>query len=206
MVNHLKTGGPVRKTAQAPQADCAEQLEILYDHYRDACLNQKYYGHRYVHVERSNSGIEIAIAIGSATSTIGAWPLWQFGVGKVIWATIAGASTILAVVKPFLNYPEKMKKFGRLHAGYVEITTELREIVNNLRIARSLSNEALITYKRMRKMLTQLAREDEPNPNRRLIKRLQAEVNKEIPLHTLWFPPPYVLSMEEITTEYRENG
>ncbi len=58
MVNHLKTVAAVRKTAQAPHADCAEQLEILYDHYRDAFLNQKYYGHRYVHIERSNSAIE----------------------------------------------------------------------------------------------------------------------------------------------------
>ncbi len=57
----------------------------------------------------------------------------------------------------------------------------------------------------MRKMLTRLAREDEPNPKRRLIELLQAEVNKEIPLHTLWFPPPHVPATEEIITEYREN-
>jgi hypothetical protein len=104
-----------------------------------------------------------------------------------------------------MNYPEKMKKFGRLHAGYVEINTELREIVNNLRMTRGLSNDALITYKRARKRLTQLAREDEPNPKRRLIERLQTEVNKEIPLHMLWVPPSHSLSLEEITTEYREN-
>jgi hypothetical protein len=157
----------VRKTAQSPQADFAGQLEILYDHYRDACLNQKYYGYRYVHKERWNNGVEIAIAIGSAASTIGAWPLWQSSVGTVIWAGIAGISTILAVIKPFLNYPEKMKRFGQLHAGYAEVTAELREAVNNVRINRSLSSDALTAHQRARRMLTKLAREDEPNPTRK---------------------------------------
>jgi hypothetical protein len=182
----------VRKATQSSQADFAGQLEILYDHYRDACLNQKYYGHRYVHIERWNKGIEIAIAVGSATTTIGAWPLWQSGVGTVIWAGIAGISTILAVVKPFLNYPENMKRFGRLHVGYAEVTAELRETVNSVRINRSLSSEALTAHQRARRMLMKLAREDEPIADRKLIERLQAEVNKEIPASTLWLPPPHI--------------
>jgi hypothetical protein len=178
----------VRNTAQAPQSEFAGQLEILYDHYRDACLNQKYYGHRYQRIERWNSGIEITIAIGSATSTIGAWPLWQSNIGKVFWAAIAGVSTILAVMKPFLNYSEKMKRLSRLHMGYLEAAAELREAVNEVRVTKSLSAEASAIHKRVRKILMKLVKEDEPKPNRKLIERLQAEVNKEIPLHSLWFP------------------
>ena len=184
----------MRKATQSSQADLAVQLEILYDHYRDACLNQKYYGHRYVRIERWNKGIEIAIAVGSATTTIGAWPLWQSGVGTVIWAGIAGISTILAVVKPFLNYPENMKRFGSLHVGYAEVTAELRATLNSVRLHGSLSGEALTPHQRARRMLMKLAREDEPIADRKLIERLQAEVNKEIPANTLWLPPPHVSS------------
>ena len=78
----------------------AGQLEILYDHYRDACLNQKYYGHRYVHIERWNKGIEIAIAVGSATTTIGAWPLWQSG---VLQQTNANLGRYTAAANPRQN-------------------------------------------------------------------------------------------------------
>jgi hypothetical protein len=186
----------MRKPAQAPQADFVGQLKVLYNHYRDACLNQKYYGHRYVHVERWNKGVEIAIAIGSATSAIGAWPLWQSSVGKVIWAGVAAISTTLAVVKPFINYPEKMKRFERLHMGYAEVMAELREAVNNVQMNRNLSAETLAAHRRTRKILTKLAREDEPNPDRKLIQRLQAEVNKEIPAHSLWIPPIHGTSIE----------
>ena len=183
------------KAAHEPEAEArlSEQLEVLYDHYRDACLNQKYYGHRYVHSERWNNGLEIAIAIGSATSTIGAWPLWQSGVGKAIWAGIAGISTILAVLKPFINYPAKLKRFGELHGGYVAATAELREVVNSVRINGGLTDEALAAHQRASQMLTTLARNDEPNPNRKLIERLQVEVNREIPANRLWVPSTHAV-------------
>jgi hypothetical protein len=189
----------VRKTAHAPEAEArlTEQLEVLYDHYRDACLNQKYYGHRYVHAERWNKGLEIAIAIGSATSTIGAWPLWQSGVGKVIWAGIAGISTILAVLKPFINYPAKLKRLDELHVGYVGVTAELRELVNSVRINGGLSGDALAAHQAASKMLTKLARQDEPNPNRKLIQRLEVEVNREIPADRLWVPSAHAAQAKE---------
>src|SRR5262249_20732 len=81
-------------------------------------------------------------------------------------------------LRPFINYPAKLNRFGELHGGYVAATAGLREVVNTVRINGGLSGEAVAAHQRATQMLTTLERNDEPNPNRKLIEGLQVEVNR----------------------------
>jgi len=128
------------------------QLRYIYNSYRTALLNQKYYGHR------------------------------------LLWLAISGLATVLGVVKPILNLSGKIETYSKLYAGYSGIRLDLKGIVEDIEVSRSIPSSVLQRYGDIRKKTSDLGGLDDPRPDRGKIKQLQVEVNEEIPPESLWFP------------------
>jgi ribosome-binding protein aMBF1 (putative translation factor) len=80
------------------------------------------------------------------------------------------------------------EEYDYLFRGYAEATSTLRFVIEDVRVKRGISSRALADYRRARRSVIELEKKDEPNPDRKLIKRFEREVNQEVPPGVLWFP------------------
>jgi hypothetical protein len=144
-----------------PPQSTKPQLRYIYDSYRTALLNRKYYGYRLTRYQSFNSAMDIAIAIGATGSGgVAGLAVWGTITGQYAWLWISGVATIVGVIKPILQLGVKIENYTKLFTGHGSIYLELKA-VGGL---------------------------DDPKPDKKLIKQLQSQVNDEIPPDTLWTP------------------
>jgi hypothetical protein len=84
-----------------------EHLLRVYDDYRTARMNQKYYARRLSTYKRLNLTFEGALGVGTS-GTIGSLAIWQTAIGTFAWALIAGATAIIAVLKPIIPISKEL--------------------------------------------------------------------------------------------------
>ena len=104
------------------------------------------------------------------------------------WLIISALAAVLAVLKPILQLADRIENYTKLYAGYTNIFLELKNIVEDIGVSHEISEEVRERYKRSRQLLRELAPLVEPNRNKRLIGRLQEQVNRDIPPESLWVP------------------
>ena len=160
-------------------------IEGLHRIYRDACLYQKYYGHRMTDYQRRNKVYEIALAIGTS-GAIAAWPFWQSGIGQSIWTLFAGFIAILVVLKPFLQYATRIERYSKLYSAWGELYYTLESLLNEHEVV-PLNDDALLkSFKDANKRIYQLQKDKDIQLKNKLIQKCHAEVRQEIiPLSSL---------------------
>ena len=163
------------------------ELTDIYDNYRTASMNSKYYARRLTRISRFNAIYEATQALG-ASSTIATWSLWKSETGKQIWAAFAGLVGLLVVLKPFFKLHQKIEQFSKLHTGYRDLYYDLDQVVNEIKKTRSLTKSMTETLRAAANRFRNLAHEDEVSPSKRLLRKSQNEVNNEIPVSSLWYP------------------
>jgi len=162
-------------------------LEVIYDLYRTALLNRKYYGDRLSAIQRQNTIAEIVIAIGTAVG-VGGLVFWEGAIGQYAWGAIAGLAVVLNVVRPIIQWPKKIELYSKLFASYSAMYGELGSVVSEIRTSRKLSPEMLKSYSDARLHAAWLSVDDDPRPSSKLVQRYYDDVNKEIPASDLWVP------------------
>ncbi len=75
------------------------RLIQIYDEYRTALLNGKYYARRLALYRNLDLWSEIVAALGTS-SAIGSWALWKTTFGANGWTLLAGAAVIVSLLKP----------------------------------------------------------------------------------------------------------
>ncbi|MCG8546012.1 MAG: hypothetical protein MJE12_17585 [Alphaproteobacteria bacterium] len=169
-----------------------ETLRQIYNQYRSALLNRKYYGHRLETAQQFNLGFECVIAIGATGSGIAGWALWKgTGIGELTWAFIAGAASLFAILKPILNVPKRVERMSKLWVAHSRQYNDLKRLVDKVRRMQNVDAEIERTFDEICSKTSELDSLDDPKPSKRLIKRYSAEVRREIPAHTLWMPDYY---------------
>jgi len=159
----------------------------LYFQYRTVCLNRKYYGYRLQAIRGWDKFFEIVIAIGTS-SVVGGWSLWHAGIGSTIWAVLGGLTALVAVIKPFLQFSKQVERYTKLFIGYGDTFYDLELLVSEIGRKRNYNDEMEMAYHKTLDRLKQLAADDDPQPNRKLVLKCTDEVNKEIPMERLWWP------------------
>ncbi len=157
----------------------------LYDNYRTAYMNRKYYGYRLATVKRWNTGAEIVIAIG-ASSAIGG--LFLGNKLEVFWQVYGGLVALLAIAKPFLQFSKQVERYTKLFVGHGDTYYDLYLIVAEVNRKEAFNSSMQKSYRETLERLKQLAAEDDPLPSQRLVRRCFDEVNREIPVERLWWP------------------
>lgn len=162
-------------------------LNDLYDAYRTALLNRKYYGCRLDSFRTRNKCFEALIAVGTS-SAIGAWAIWREGLGPTAWAILAGLATLLAVIKPFLGLAQGVERYTKLFVAHGDSFFDLDLLVKEARRSRHYTKDMDAAFRKTVDRSRQLAPEDDPRPDERLLRQCFEEVKKEIPANQLWLP------------------
>jgi hypothetical protein len=164
-------------------------LKNIYNQYRSALLNKKYYGCRLESTRRTNLVVEIMIAVGASGSTgIAGLTIWQQGAGITAWALISGIAILLSTIKPFLGLAAQIERYGKLWGEFASMYEAFKIIEQDCRANDYLTTEQVDTFKRLRERIQNLAPLDDQRPDKKLIKRLTQEVNHELPVTMLWKP------------------
>jgi hypothetical protein len=163
------------------------QLTQIYDAYRSALLNRKYYGCQLDFYRKLNRATDIALAIATP-SMVGGWAIWHTQTGQVLWAMIAAAVSLLAAVKPIFNWPRDIDRYSRLHAEHSVQFYTLKQLVEDIETSRTITPAMDKRFNEARTRHAQLSKDDDVKPSKRLATRCEKEVLREIPADRLWLP------------------
>lgn len=167
--------------------DLKQKLQHLYNDYRDALYNKKYYGCRLDQCRKWNMGLEILLAVGTS-SAIGGWAIFKEETGVKIWALLSALSTLIAVLKPIINVPEKIERYTKLYTGHGSVHFDLEQIVRKIQETKTLTAEMLAARDNAIARRKDLDPLDDLVPNKQFAERCYVEVNAEIPTNALWLP------------------
>ena len=160
----------------------------VYDLYRTARLNVKYYGYRLSRMQRINITMQIIIAV-SASSTVGTAWLLNEGIGEVVWKFLGLVAAILAVSAPLINLAEHIRKYDEALVGWRGLHHDLQKITLLITQKQAYdlqcSNEFQLVIDR-KGSLDRGAPEKQEDTT--LKKRFEEEVNRELPVDPFYVP------------------
>jgi hypothetical protein len=159
----------------------------LYNDWRTAELNKKYYACRLTQYRHANLIMELLIAVGTS-GAIAAWQVWRVSVGQIAWSAIAAAVALLTITKPLLQLPKQIERYSRLYGGYSVIAYDYEQVAGALNRNYSLNQSEVSMLEALSDKARDLVPDDDPVPRVRLRRRCYEEVNREIPIETLWWP------------------
>lgn len=165
----------------------APRLTQIYDAYRSALLNKKYYGCQLDFYRKLNRSVEIVLAIATP-STVGGWAIWHTHTGQTIWAVLAAVVALVAALKPVFDWPKDIDRYSRLHAEHTVQFYTLKQLVEDIAIEKKITPEMERRFLDTRERHAQLSRDDDVKPLKRLARRCEREVKAEIPADRLWVP------------------
>ena len=162
---------------------------VVYDLYKTARLNVKYYAARLNSIERQNFLIELVIAIAAPTSAVtGIW-LLKTEVGQELWKYLAGIAAIAALLKPLLKLSAKIKNMEQCLSGYRALEYDVEQIVNKIKTDRTYSKSCKnMLDEAQKKKKALVCNPPENNQDQKLIERLYNEVNNEFPFGSFYVP------------------
>jgi hypothetical protein len=161
----------------------------VYDNYRTARLNVKYYCARLQKFERWNTGLEILIAIAAPGSVISGFWFLQTQTGLDLWKVVSAVAGVAGFLKPFLKLGQKIKFFEQTISGYRALEYDLYEIVLRIREDESYSAACKKMFEAAMKKKKVLATNPPENmQDGNLVEKFYEEVLKEIPSESLYVP------------------
>lgn len=157
----------------------------VYDFYRTARLNVKYYSARLHRIELMNKRIELCIAITAPGSGLAAFS----DIIPYLWQVLLFIASVAAIAKPVLMLPKKIKEYESYLSSYRGLAHDLFEISELISQKNEYDQELQSDYRKALKRRKVLAITDpETTHDRALIEKLQAEVNKELPPEKFFVP------------------
>jgi len=161
----------------------------IYDNYRTARLNVKYYAARLHSLERWNTFLEIMVAIAAPGSAVsGIWFL-KTQSGLLVWKIVSAVAGVSGFMKPFFKLGQRIKFFEQTLSGYRGLEYDLYAIVLRIREEESYSAACKKMFEAaMAKKKSLVTSPPETSQNKRLIEKLYLEVVSEIPKDSLYLP------------------
>jgi hypothetical protein len=89
--------------------NCDHPIWDVYDQYRTARLNVRYYEYKLEGLRRNNFRIELVLAISISSGVAGLW-FWETLVGGIIWKIIVTLAAFTAVVKPLIKLSDRIQE------------------------------------------------------------------------------------------------
>jgi hypothetical protein len=163
------------------------QLSVVYDLYRDALLNRKYYGGRLASYQRWNTWVELIVAFGTSAG-VGGWYLWETNDGKIGWAIVAGLAVVLGIVKTVIRYSQHIERYSKLYTNHSIFYSELDQVVSQIRAQQGITPDMFRSVVDTQRKVNLLSSEDDPHPSRRLLRKYYKVINEEVPPENFWMP------------------
>lgn len=166
------------------------RLRRIYDNYRTAWMSRDYYACRLHYFRRCNQWYEIVLAVGASGSGLSGWYVWQTRAGVVVWAVIAGASALLAILKPILQIPKQVERYSKLYAGYCTLTYDYEKLVDEIKATGGLTPEMRELREKSEERFKALSEDDDPKPSEKLLRQCQEGVRRRVEKFDDWCPKP----------------
>lgn len=161
----------------------------VYDLYRTAKLNVKYYTCKLSRVESANFYMEVVLLITAPSSAIAGLWFWETPLGQQMWKYLGIASAIIAVIKPALSLTKKIKKYEEVLSGYKGLEHDLFEIkemiTQKLKYDKEMQNDLKKAIKRKGILVN---KEPGEKIDKKLIACCQREVDTELPAEKFYIP------------------
>lgn len=163
------------------------QLDDIYRDYRNVWMTKKHYEKRLKTVRTTNLIFEIVIAVGTS-GTIAAWTLWKDPGLEYIWKVIGGIVALITVIKPFLNFPAEIERYTALATTYAGLGMDFQHLIFDIKVNRNIDDTIRGTYKDICEKMKNIGVKEDAPPSAKKLRKICVEVNREIPLDSLWSP------------------
>ena len=161
----------------------------VYDRLRSARLSVKYYCCRLENVERLNFWLELVLLASAPSSAIAGLWLWHTDGGQEVWKWIAIPTAVIAVVKPLLHLPKRMKDYEGVLSGYRVLEYDLMELKIAIEQKRKFDSPLQADFKRIQQRERLLVgKTPESRENAKVRRLCQEEVNRELPSEAFFVP------------------
>jgi len=161
----------------------------VYDLFRTARLNVKYYSSRLSALQKCNFWLEIILAISAPSSAIAGFWFWKYPIGALIWKGFAVVAAFISIIKPFLKLSDRIQKFEETLTGYRTLDNDLQSIVSKIKSEKTYNEKIKLevekAFDRKKAISTN---EPEIRENHKLKTKCEAEVLQELP-HNSFFVP-----------------
>jgi hypothetical protein len=128
--------------------------------------------------------------VGTTSSGVAAWALWQQRIGAILWGVITGCAALLAIVKPIVAPAKRIELYTRQHQGWHGLFFAADKLALAIREDGAFSKDSRKRFDTIYDRMVALSLEDEKCQNESLITKLQDKVDKLLPSDSLWFPQP----------------
>lgn len=165
-----------------------DRLRRLYNNYRTTRMSRDYYACRLDYLQKCNVWYEVVLAIGAGGSAISGWYVWKTSAGAWVWAFIAGASAVLAILKPILQIHKQVERYSKLHTAYCDLTYDYEKLVDDIKATKGITQQSRESIDKTEDRYKELALQDDPKPGDKLLRECQLKVMKSVPDFEVWYP------------------
>lgn len=162
-----------------------DELTRLFDLYRLAELNRRYYGRRGAFYESLQGGFLGSAAILSAIA-LGLLLALEDKNVRYWAAALAGLSAVLTTVTQYFKWDERAKQFYFLHHSYGHLFSQSAALMTDIRRGQEVTERQIGASNLLHDAFGRVEVLDEPNPKRKLIDKLTAEVHAAFPDDYIW--------------------
>ena len=161
----------------------------IYDEFRTARLNVKYYAALLRKYQQLNFWLELTLAISAPTSAVAGLWFWQTEVGTVIWHIFGAIAAVVAVAKPLLGISDKLARLEAILGGYKSLDYDFHYLTIRIKQEQKY-DEAMQQdfYDLLRKEGELIKMSKIEADNKKLSNICQQEVLDELPVDSFFIP------------------
>jgi hypothetical protein len=171
--------------AASPRDPYYEELNRLFNLYRIANLNTRYYGCRAEKFEMRSKSANLAVALLSAVALgilLGVDADWV----KPTAAILSGLAAIVVSVTPIFGWAEKIRELRSLRFAYSQLFGQIEFAITEIKRAGILLPEHIGLARMSHEAFMRIEASDEMEPDQNLIDKEDAKVRKAFPEDYLW--------------------
>lgn len=163
----------------------------VYDLYRSARVNVRYYAVRIDHLHSQKLAMNAVLAVSLPASLAAAlWPS-DSGIADALWKFFAAAAVLIVLSKPLLGSAGKIRKRRRALEEYRDIARELHRLTVRIRADKAYGPALQDEFEAIRtRHAAVLERRIEHMEDRRLKAQCEKEIEREFPREMFFVPDP----------------
>ena len=160
----------------------------VYDEYRTAKLNVKYYSYKLLRATKCNFIGELLLAISSSSSIGGLW-LFESWLDGFLWKALGTVAAFLAVYRTVAKPSENIRKLEQRVTAYRSMEFDLERLSRNISDNKNYDEGMKRQFNSImnRKQAFVLSYVD-PETDDDLHEKCTAEVNRELPAENFFIP------------------
>ncbi len=160
----------------------------VYDEYRTARLNVRYYEKQLSKLRRNNILVEIVLAVSVSSGVAGLW-IWETVVGGIIWKALATLAAFLAVIKPIVKLSDQVQKKSQVLTNWRLLDDGLQQLILAINAYGKYDDEMRNSFLTLMKTKTTIIKEEPTEGVDEKLRRLCFEqVKRELPSDSFFIP------------------